>query len=266
MESYRFDHFSRRRFVSDLAFRGGPAAGRPLPDFDLPTVTGGRVRKSDFAGGRPLLLAFASLTDPIAASAAPVLRRLHRRFCEAVAFVTVYVREAHPGERIPQPRNLDEKLRHARALRARDGLGWIVAVDDLDGTFHRALGGNSSAAYLVDADGAVAFRTLCSNDEGSLRRALEALECRRAPRAEERRRRIVPLALGLARVDEVVRAAGPGALREFRREMPLLFAAAEVAWVWRALTPIARAVATGIALAGAVGLCAGIRRARQPRR
>jgi peroxiredoxin len=33
-----------------------------MPDFDLPAVDGDRVRKADFVGRRPLLLAFASFT------------------------------------------------------------------------------------------------------------------------------------------------------------------------------------------------------------
>jgi peroxiredoxin len=33
-----------------------------MPDFDLPTTDGGRVRKHDFVGQRPLLLTFGSVT------------------------------------------------------------------------------------------------------------------------------------------------------------------------------------------------------------
>jgi Iodothyronine deiodinase len=250
---YRYDHFTRRRLEEDRAFQAGREPGWQMPDFELPTVSGGRLRRSDFIGRRPVLLTFGSLTDPMTASAAPVLKRLHRERGEDVAFVTVYVREAHPGERLPQPATFEWKMRHARMLRERDAIPWTVAVDDLDGSLHRALGGNSNAAYLMDPNGNVAFRTLWSNDERVLRAALDAIACGPPDHPFERGRRVVPWARGLARADDVVRAAGPAAVEELRREAPLLFAAAEVAWVWRALTPLGRTalVAACLGLAGA---------------
>lgn len=250
---YRFDRFRREHLSEDRAFQAGMEPGWTMPDFDLPTVAGGRVRKSDFLGRRPVLLTFASLTDPMAASASPVLKRLHRDFGDAVEFVTVYVREAHPGDRIPQPDSLEWKVAHARMLRERDGLPWTVAIDDLDGGFHRALGGNSNAAHVMDPNGNVAFRTLWSNDTRVLRRALRAIARGAPDHPFEKERRVVPMVRGLARVDEVVRAAGPQALQDLRREAPLVFAAAEVAWVWRALTPLGR---VAVAACGAVAMAA----------
>lgn len=264
--NYRFERFRREQLIEDLSFQAGQEPGWQVPDFDLPTVTGGRVRKADFMGQRPVLFTFGSLTDPMTASADAVLKRLHRDFGEEIAFVTVYVREAHPGEHIPQPSTFEEKMRNARVLRARDGIAWTVAVDDLEGDFHRALGGNSNAAHLMDPNGNVAFRTLWSNDERVLRPALEAMACGRSDRPYQRERRVVPMALGLARVDEVVRAAGPTALADLRREAPLVFAASEVAWVWRTLTPLGRLVAVAAGAALAAGAYAGVRWALRPAR
>lgn len=49
------------------------------------------------------------------ASAGPALKRMHEEFGDRVGFVTLYVREAHPGERYPQPETFEQKLEHARA-------------------------------------------------------------------------------------------------------------------------------------------------------
>ena len=264
--NYRFERFRREQLIEDLTFRAGQEPGSPVPDFDLPTVTGGRIRKADFVGQRPVLFTFASLTDPMTASADAVLTRLHRDLGEEVAFVTVYVREAHPGEHIPQPSTFEEKMRNARVLRARDGIAWTVAVDDLDGEFHRALGGNSNAAHLMDPNGRVAFRTLWSNDERVLRPALEAIAGGRSHHPYQRERRVVPMALGLARVEDVVRAAGPAALDDLRREAPMSYAVAEVAWIWRTLTPLGRLTALAAGAAAMAGLYAGVRWALRPER
>jgi hypothetical protein len=250
---YRFDHFRRQQLRQDLELAEGKGPGWKVPEFDLPTLTGGRLRKSDFQGHRPVLFTFGSLTDPMTASADAVLKPLHREFGEAIDFVTVYVREAHPGERIPQPASFEEKVRNAHLLRGRDGIPWTVAVDDLEGTFHRALGANSNAAHLMDPNGNIAFRTLWSNDERVLRPALEALLSGNADHPAGRERRVVPLARGLAHADDVVRAAGPAAVADLRHEAPLVYAAAEVAWVWRTLTPLGR---VAMAAAGALAVAA----------
>ncbi len=59
---YRYPHFKRQLLIEDLAFRRGPSPGEPMPEFDLPTTEGGRIRKSDFVGQRPLLVTFSSVT------------------------------------------------------------------------------------------------------------------------------------------------------------------------------------------------------------
>jgi hypothetical protein len=59
---YRFPHYRRELLREYASFHGGPEPGEPLPEFDLPTTDGGRVRKSDFTGRRPLFLSFASIT------------------------------------------------------------------------------------------------------------------------------------------------------------------------------------------------------------
>jgi FPC/CPF motif-containing protein YcgG len=102
-----------------------------MPEFDLPTTDGGRVRKNDFVGQQPLLLTMGSVTCPMTADANPILQRLHDEFGEHIAFVTLYVREAHPEDRYPQPDSFEQKKSFARELQQRDALRWPVAVDPL---------------------------------------------------------------------------------------------------------------------------------------
>lgn len=73
-----------------------------------------------------------------AVSAAP-LERLCAEFGDAVRFVLVQVREAHPGERLDQAATIEEKVDQARRLPTTLGVGMTVAVDDLDGGFHTAV-------------------------------------------------------------------------------------------------------------------------------
>src|SRR5919198_1156104 len=173
------------------------------------------------------------------ASAGPALRRFHREYGDRIAFVTLYVREAHPGERYPQPTTMDEKIRHARDYAARDGIPWPIVVDDLEGGFHRALDDKPNAAYLVDARGVVAFRTLWSNDVGRVEEALRAA-ARGEPlpeRHRESQRKAAPMMRGLGCMRETFRVAGGEAARDVAREVPPMYGLAWLASLFRPLPP-----------------------------
>lgn len=59
---YAYPHFRRALLMEDASFHRGPRPGEPMPEFDLPTTDGGRLRKGDYVGRRPLLLTFGSFT------------------------------------------------------------------------------------------------------------------------------------------------------------------------------------------------------------
>jgi hypothetical protein len=255
---YRYEHFGRR-MLRDVGFRAGPRPGEPMPDFDLPSTGGERIRKSDFVGRQALLLTFASATCPMTASAAPFLKRLYRRFGGAwrprdrVAFVSLYVREAHPGERHPQARTFGEKIHAAREYKERDQIPWTVAVDGLEGDLHRALGSSPNATYVMDKDGRVAFRVLWSNDEIALRDGLEAVISGRPDRIGERRPLLVPMLRGIGGMHDVLRRSGGQAERDVLRAAPPIYVMARVAGLFRPLSPLGRGIAAGVSVAA---LCA----------
>lgn len=191
-------------------------------------------------------------------SAGPALRSLHGRFGSRVKFVDLYVREAHPGSQFPQPKSLEEKIAHARAYQKRDGVDWTIAVDDVEGTLHRALDPKPHSAYLVDARGNVAGRVLWANHIRHLERALEAL-ARGAPVGDDQSK-AVPMLRGLGRIDEVLAESGGYARTDFAREVPPMFALARLARVFGPLPPLGRGVAALATAVGAFALVAfGIR-------
>ena len=251
---YRYPRFKREALLEGLYFGGGLSPGLPMQPFDLPTTDGGRVRKSDFVGRQPLLLTFASITCPMVAGNGPALKRLHEEFDDRVDFVTLYVREAHPGERYPQPNTFEQKLEYARAYKERDHIPWFVAVDDLEGDLHRNLDPKPDAAYIVDADGNVAFRTVSSSNERVLREGLEAIvSCQPLP-IGERQPRVVPLLKGLGLMYETLGFAGREAKQDLLSEVPTMYALARLAALLRPLSPLGRGI--GAVVAGILGLLA----------
>lgn len=158
------------------------------------------------------------------AGARPGLLRLWRHHRDEVALVTVYVREAHPGERIPHHRSFEEKLRRAREWAVADRIPWTVAVDGLGGEVHRRWGPLPNPAYLIDSTGRVAFRALWAGQGRLLRRRLERLlERERHGRVPadlgERENKLVPLIHGGAEFEHAVGRAGEKAERDFRRAL-----------------------------------------------
>jgi hypothetical protein len=261
---YLYDHVTSKVLGEDLDFGDdAPGPGDRLPDFDLPTATGERVRSADFVGHEPLLLVFGSVTCPMTASSVPSLKRLYTRFGNRIVFLMVYVREAHPGENLPQPRTLEQKLEHARTLMKRDDIPWPIAVDDPEGRLHRAMDSKPNAAFLIDRGGQIVFRALWAGDERALRGALEAVAQGERPPRPESRRRFVPMAKGMGQMREVLHQAGPRAERDIWRAAPPMGVTAWTASLFRPLPPHWRTVAAlaSFALAcGAVGALLARRR------
>ena len=183
---YRFERLALRLVLRDMYFdKDDPGPGDRVPDFDLPTLGGGRFRSTDLGDTGPALLIFGSYTCPVTDSAAPGLNQLHARFGDRVRFVIVDVREAHPGKTVPQPKELDEKMAHAEQMRDLHGFGFEVAVDDIDGTLHRTLSPKPNSAYVLGKNGTILFRAHWANDTKALDAALDAVAAGESPRRSQ---------------------------------------------------------------------------------
>lgn len=224
---YRFDRLKIGLILRDMYFtKTDPRPGDPVPDFDLPTLDGGRFRSADLAERGPALLVFGSYTCPVTDSAAPGLNDLHARFGDRVRFVMVAVREAHPGANAPQPKDLEEKRARAERLRDLHHIPYEVAVDDIDGTLHRALSPKPNSAYLLGADGTILFRAHWANATKALADALEAVSAGRPPRRAHSRGLIRPIWPTIRHIAPTLDRAGRGAWRDMWWAVPPMAAMA----------------------------------------
>lgn len=161
------------------------------------------------------------------AGARPGLINLYNDFGDRVEFVSVYVREAHPGENYPHHTSDEQKMRHARDWAEQDKMPWTVAVDSLDGQTHNAYGPLPNSAYLIDRTGRVAFRALWAGQEGLLRDCVEELLKREAVGEDpvnlgQQENLIIPLIHGGAEFDYAVARGGEKSKEDFRREMGIV--------------------------------------------
>ncbi|MEA3410016.1 MAG: deiodinase-like protein [Pseudomonadota bacterium] len=248
--AYRYRKFTTRLLFRDLRFRRGSArVGDHIPTFELFTTEGDRSTIEDLAGGRPVLLIFGSLTCPMTASAVPTLKALYREFAERVEFVMLNVREAHPGEHLPQPETVEEKLDHARALAHFYAMPWTVVSDDIDGHLHRSLDPKPNSAFLIDADGVIVFRSLWASDRRGLNQALESVANGEKPVKPESSALVVPVARAMGHVQGVMERAGPQAVGDLWWSAFPMALAGRLATVFPALSPDQRGICAALTLA-----------------
>lgn len=223
---YRFERLKLGHIMRDMLFtKNDPGPGDTV-DFDLLLLDGDRFRSADLEADRPALLIFGSYTCPVTASAIPGLNELHSQFRDDVRFVMVNVREAHPGEIIPQPEELDEKRENAQRLKDLRHIPYEVAVDDIDGTLHRALSPKPNSAYLLGQNGNILFRAHWANDTKGIKRALEAVTSGRPLKRTKSRGIIRPMWPTMRYISPVLEEAGKGAWRDMWRAVPPMAAMA----------------------------------------
>lgn len=133
-----------------------------------------------------------------------------------VQFAVLYVREAHPGSKMPAHKTMQDKAAAACALRDEDGEDRVVYVDDLDGTAHQAFGGYPNSVFIINRNGCVVYFSDW-NMPGATLRALAALRAGKPAAAPAYFRPVPPWVLL-----RVLRAGGTGAASDFFRGLPSL--------------------------------------------
>lgn len=152
---YRNKRYKATHYNFDLFM--GPAAGEQFKDCTFIDLnTGNPVKISDFTG-KWLVLETASSTCSMYTKNVPDMKELVEEFTD-VEFLIVYVREAHPGERLRQHETMEEKMAAAGLTRSRYGEHRRIVVDNLDGDYHRAYGAMPNTLYIIRPDGTIHYR------------------------------------------------------------------------------------------------------------
>ncbi len=256
---YRYQHFTTGLLFKDLRFRKGAAEpGDSIPAFKLTTTNGDNLKNHDVFGDKPVLLIFGSMTCPMTASSAPSVQVLYDEFGERIKFITLYVREAHPGENFRQAETFEEKLGNARSLKQFYDIPWTVAVDNIDGDLHRALDPKPNAAFLMSNTGEILFRSLWAADQHALHRSLVAVAAGRMLKKKQSQALFGPVARAMGQVQEVMERAGPQAVRElWWAGLPMALTGRIASFIpW--LTPDHRGIVAVLIMAAAMVVTMGL--------
>ncbi len=154
----------------------GPAAGDIAPDFIVTDLaTNAPVKLSDFKG-KWVVIETGSSTCSMYTKNIPGMEALRAEHAD-VEFLVIYVREAHPGERLHQHKNDEEKTAAAKLLQPRYAEYRRILVDSHAGDFHRAYGMKPNLMYVIRPDGTVHYRCDWAHVDG-LKDALAVREQR----------------------------------------------------------------------------------------
>ena len=135
----------------------GPRAGEQFKDAELTDLASGEaVKLSDFAG-KWVMIETGSSTCSMYTKNIPDMKDVKAEFPD-VEFLMIYVREAHPGERLGPHQNFDEKLKAAKLVAPRYGEHRRVLVDTVDGDFHKLYGFMPNVVYIIRPDGRIHYR------------------------------------------------------------------------------------------------------------
>ena len=138
-------------------------------------------------------------------------------------FLTIYVREPHPGEHYPAHESAEQKVRYARDCCEQDAIENPLLVDDLKGSVHRQYGTMPNMIYVVDKDGRIAYKAMWTDhseiesvlENLALADTLSAQGVRLKPSYTEKINYIPALYAGGVR-EKVFHRAGPQAWNDYR--------------------------------------------------
>jgi hypothetical protein len=255
-DGYRYDTFRARHMLADMRF--GPRTVKPgerLIPVTLPMTNGASVA----IGGerdRPIVVVTGSLTCPMTEVSTPSVRRLHEEYGTRIDFLLVSGREAHPGERLPQPKTDDAARARAEQLARFHDLAFPIAVDTVDGSAHQHLDLKPNTLVIFDETGTVVFRSLWAGDHRRVRAALDAAVAGRKPARSQSRAMLGPMSGALPKIREVTLRGGSTAWADVRRSAPPM---AMMAWL-AARLPFGRGPVRGavVMAAPALVMVAGI--------
>ncbi|MEM7539040.1 MAG: deiodinase-like protein, partial [Chloroflexota bacterium] len=159
----------------------GPTVGEKAPDFTCTTIDNQSKRILDFDGDF-LVLELGSITCPLFQQRRSRMSQLYTQLPN-VSHAILYVREAHPGSKIPPHQSVEERRKCAQLLQKDDGEERLILIDGLDGAAHQAYGSLPNSVYIINANGCIVYRALWNNASAT-RQAITTLVAGKTPNPE----------------------------------------------------------------------------------
>lgn len=155
MKNYNYDRFNPKDY--NFSSMSGPKVGEKMIDSEFTTLDGNKVSLLDYIG-KKIVIETGSTTCPMYVKNIKRMNELALEYSDVI-FLVVYVREAHPGEKLSGHKSLEGKVSEARKLLIIEKEGRIILVDNLSGTFHNYAGSLPEMLYILDENMKVILRS-----------------------------------------------------------------------------------------------------------
>ena len=160
-DNYNYDRFKVEYF--DFINFPGENIGDPLGNYTFEKPDGAKINIKDFKG-RPLVIETGSITCPMYVKNIKQMNKLANKYKNAL-FVTIYVREAHPGEKTTGHKNINDKTKKAIELPRVEPENRLILIDDINGSFHKKFGALPNFSLVTDKSLNIIFRADWNNPE-----------------------------------------------------------------------------------------------------
>ncbi len=152
---YNYKKFRMQEY--DILHSKGIQIGEVISDFEVFTIEGERKRISDYFD-KPIVLETGSISCGMFAGKLHNMEELANENKDFV-FLILYVREAHPGNKIVPHNSIDSKCYLANQLKEIEQVSRTIIIDDLEGSFHKMLGGLPNMVFMIDTEGRIVFKS-----------------------------------------------------------------------------------------------------------
>jgi len=154
-ETYNYPRFKMNNY--ELGYFPGPKAGEKVDyNYTLTDLDGNEVNLSNYRG-KWLVMETGSLTCPMYVKNVRKFIKLKDKYPD-VEWLMIYVREAHPGEKIGQAGTIDKKVAYAKQNRDDYHEERKIFVDSVDGKWHHDWGLLPNMVYVINPEGTVTYR------------------------------------------------------------------------------------------------------------
>ncbi|MEH6451789.1 MAG: deiodinase-like protein [Psychromonas sp.] len=156
---YNYKNFKTKYYEMTPFINVAPRVGECVKDFTAFGLDGKQIKLSDFKGKR-IILETGSVTCPMFGNNIEGMNRVAEKFTdENTVFLMLYVREAHPGEKLPAHQTQEDKIRAATSTAELSHPNRIFLVDDIKGSIHKEWGEFPNSLWVINEAGRVNFRS-----------------------------------------------------------------------------------------------------------
>ncbi len=151
---YNYEKFDSTEY--DFSGSKGLQIGDTVPDLTSFSSNGDIVpllKKTDAI----TVLETGSITCPLYSGNIDPMNKLAKDYPE-IDFKILYIREAHPGKKIPSHKNIQEKIKLAHTVRTYLPENREIIIDDINGTVHKVLGLLPNTVLVIGQDRKILYR------------------------------------------------------------------------------------------------------------